>query len=107
MAQRRPQLRARAADDVEEAIEYLRAAGGHEVALAFIDALEHGLRQVVRNPALGSLRFAYELGIPELRALQLRRFPYIVFYVHRGDVVDVWRVLHGSRDLPGTLGIDT
>jgi len=104
VAQPRAQLRARANHDVEQALEHLLNEASPEVALAFIDALEHGLRQVVRNPALGSLRFAYELGIPELRALRLRKFPHVVFYVHRGEVVDVWRVLHTSRDLPASLG---
>lgn len=41
-----------------------------------------------------------ELNLPGLRAWPLRRFPHVVFYVDATDRVDVWRVLHGARDLP-------
>ncbi len=47
--------------------------------------------------------FAYELSIPELRAWGLKRFPYVTFYMPRGDRIDVWRVLHTRRDIPGSL----
>ena len=32
-----------------------------------------------------------------------RGFPYLVFYVERGADIDVWRVLHGARDIPAWL----
>ena len=49
------------------------------------DALERDLRRLARQPHLGSLRFAYELGIPGLRAWPLHRFPYVVFYVEQAS----------------------
>jgi len=33
----------------------------------------------------------------------VKRFPYLAFYVERADHVDVWRVLHGARDIPAWL----
>jgi toxin ParE1/3/4 len=33
----------------------------------------------------------------------LRRFPHLVFYVVEADRIDVWRVLHGERDVPQWL----
>ena len=35
-----------------------------------------------------------------LRAWPLTRYPHIVFYVERSGRIDVWRVLHGQRDIP-------
>ena len=106
MTQRQAHLRSRAASDIDDAIAYLRGDAGDAVALAFIDALEHGINHITRSPNAGSLRFAYELGIPELRAWALRRFPCVIFYVPLGDRIDIWRVLHTRRDIPGTFARD-
>jgi toxin ParE1/3/4 len=43
------------------------------------------------------------LNLPGLRSWPLTRYPYLVFYVERSDHVDVWRVLHGQRDIPGWM----
>lgn len=99
-------MRSRAASDVDDAIAYLRGDAGDAVALGFIDALENGINHITRSPNAGSLRFAYELGIPELRAWGMRRFPYVIFYVPLGDGIDIWRVLHTRRDIPGTFARD-
>lgn len=31
------------------------------------------------------------------------RYPYLVFYIERPDHIDVWRVLHGQRDVPAWM----
>jgi toxin ParE1/3/4 len=33
----------------------------------------------------------------------LTRFPFLVFYVERTDHIDVWRVLHGQRNVPAWM----
>jgi toxin ParE1/3/4 len=106
VTERQAQLRARAASDIDATIAYLRGEAGDAVALDFIDALENGISHITRSPNAGSLRFAYELGIPELRAWGLRRFPYVIFYVPVGNRIDIWRVLHTRRDIPGTFTAD-
>lgn len=106
MSERQTHLRSRAASDIDDAIAYLRGNAGEVVALGFVDALENGINHITRSPNAGSLRLAYELGIPELRAWGVRRFPYLIFYVALGDRVDIWRVLHTSRDIPSTFARD-
>ena len=69
----------------------------------FIDALEKAYGHIGRHPATGSPRYAHELNLPGLRAWPLTRYPYIVFYVERSDHIDVWRVLHGQRDIPAWM----
>lgn len=38
-----------------------------------------------------------------LRFWALTRYPHLVFYIERDDHIDVWRVLHGRRDIPAWL----
>jgi toxin ParE1/3/4 len=95
--------RERANRDVEEAVGYYRSEATVQVALGFVDALEQAYAHVGRHPATGSPRHAHELNLPGLRARPLKRYPYIVFYVERPDCIDVWRVLHGQRDIPAWM----
>jgi toxin ParE1/3/4 len=89
--------------DVEEAVEHYLGEGGEAAALGFIDALAKAYAHIGRYPATGSSRYAHELNLPGLRAWPLGRYPYLVFYVARPDHIDVWRVLHGQRDIPAWL----
>lgn len=84
-------------------LDYYMAEAGTPVALAFVDALDAALRHIAAHPASGSPRYAHEVDLPGLRVWPIRRFPHLVFYVEGGDV-DVWRVLHGERDIPAWLG---
>ena len=95
--------RARANQDVEEAIAYYLAEDAAPAALGFINALERAYAHVGRLPHAGSPRYAHELDIPGLRSWPLRRYPHVVFYVERDEHIDVWRVLHAQRDLPASL----
>jgi toxin ParE1/3/4 len=96
-------LRQLAAADLDDASEYYRREAGEQTALDFIDVVERGIKRISSGPHVGSLRFGYELAIPDLRAWPLQRFPYVVFYVVTDDEIDVWRILHARRDIPATL----
>ena len=96
-------LRQLAASDVEGAREYYLREAGEQTALDFIDAVERAVKRIRRSPQVGSLRFAYELAIPDLRAWPMQRFPYVVFYVVTDDEIDVWRILHTRRDVQATI----
>jgi toxin ParE1/3/4 len=95
--------REQASQDIEDAIDYYLREAGEAAALGFIDATESAFRAIARNPAIGSPRFGHELDLPGLRTRSLRRYPYLVFYVQRNDHIDVWRVLHGHRDIPAWM----
>ena len=94
--------RARADADVLEAIDHYLVESS-AAALGFVDALEAAYAHIRRAPATGSPRYAHELNLPGLRFWSLKRYPYLVFYVERADRIEVWRVLHGQRDLPRWL----
>ncbi|WP_336331424.1 type II toxin-antitoxin system RelE/ParE family toxin [Pseudomonas putida] len=89
--------------DVEDAISYYLGEQAEQAALGFIDALEKTYTHISRHPALASARYAHELDLPGLLYWPLKRYPYLVFYVERDDHIDVWRVLHGMRDIPEWL----
>ena len=89
--------------DVEEAIEHYLGEKAAPAALGFVESLQEAYAHIGRHPASGSPRYAHELDLPDLRFWPLKRYPYLVFYVERGDHIDVWRVLHGQRDIPAWL----
>jgi toxin ParE1/3/4 len=95
--------RERANRDVDVAIDYYLSEDAPEAALGFIDALELAYGYISRNPDAGSSRYAGELNLPGLRFWPVKRYPYLVFYLERSDHIDVWRVLHGSRDIPARM----
>ena len=96
-------LRERARRDVEDAVEYYLSEAGTAGALAFIDALQVSLRQISDHPAAGSSRYAHELNLPGLRSRTVGKFPYLVFYIEHTAELDVWRILHGARDIPAWI----
>lgn len=100
------QLRAAAERDVENAVVYYRDEAGPQIALDFLDALEAATTHLCQYPLSGSLRFAFELEIPDLRSWPLQPFPYLIFYVPDDDRIDIWRVLHARRDIPTFLRDD-
>lgn len=89
--------------DVDEAIAYYLGEAASRAALGFIAALERAYTHLGRNPATGSPRYAHELNLPGLRVWPLTRYPHLIFYVERPEHIDVWRVLHGQRDVPAWL----
>ena len=95
--------RSEANRDVDEAIDHYLSESAEQAALGFIDALEHAYAHIARHPATGSPRYAHALNIPGLRSWPLTRYPHLVFFMERGDHIDVWRVLHGQRDIPAWL----
>jgi len=95
--------RALANRDVDGAIKHYLDQHAEAAALGFIDALEQAYAHVGRHAATGSPRYAHELNLPGLRFWPLTRYPHLVFYIEMDDHIDVWRVLHGERDIPAWM----
>jgi toxin ParE1/3/4 len=92
--------------DIDTAIDYYLAEGSPTAALGFVDALEEAITHIGNHPGAGSPRYGHELGLPGLRCWPVAPYPHLLFYLDRLDHVDLWRVLHGRRDLPETLAPD-
>lgn len=106
MTARKVIARQAAERDIESAISHYIGEGGAGLAFQFIDELEAAFRHLTSHAESGSPRYASELDLPGLRHWPLRDFPYLIFYVVDDDIIDVWRVLHGRRDIPGTMQLD-
>lgn len=92
--------RTQAKRDIEAAVDYYLREGGSNVAMAFLDNLQAAYLDIAEYPAAGSPRYGEVLKIKDLRSRTLHPYPYLVLYIEREDHVDVWRVLHGHRDVP-------
>jgi toxin ParE1/3/4 len=100
---KRLRFRERALADVEAAAEWYAHQGGPDLVDGFLEALQAAYGHIARNPGTGSPRWAHHLNLPGLRSWRLGRFPWLVFYVEVGERIEVWRVLHGARDIPSSL----
>ena len=89
--------------DIDAAIKHYLRENAEQAAIGFIDALEQAYAHIGRNPATGSPRYAHELNLPGLRFWPLAHYPHLIFYIERDDRIDVWRVLHGQRDIPAWM----
>ncbi|WP_420634373.1 type II toxin-antitoxin system RelE/ParE family toxin [Candidatus Palauibacter sp.] len=96
-------LRGSARRDVEEAVAHYLDAGGAKAALGFIEELEGALGHISRHPGSGSPRCGQEVNLAGLCSWPLTSYPHVVFYMEGRTTVDVWRVLHGRRDIPASL----
>ena len=73
-----------------------------QAARAFLEAAYSTFEFLSHNPGLGRNRG--DLGFPEIRSWRIGGFRrYLIFYRELPDRIQIWRVLHGARDLHNTL----
>ena len=89
--------------DVDAVIQHSLDQDAVLAAQGFIEFLEQAYVHIGRRAATGSPRYAHELHLPGLRFWPLTRYPYLVFYIEQESHVDVWRLLHGRRDIPSWM----
>ena len=97
--------RAQARREIDDAIDHYLREGGVALALRFVDAIDQA-NDLIQHPSAGSPRYAHLLDVPGLRTLRVKGFPYVFFYIEHRDRADVWRFLHGHRDVLAELEID-
>src|SRR5262249_8555384 len=95
--------RDRANRDVDDAVSTYLNEHAEAAALGLVDALEDAYALLSGHPAIGAPRYEHERDIPGLRSWPLPRFPYVIFYIEQEDHIEVWRVLHGRRDIPALM----
>ena len=96
-------LRGPARRDFEAAIEFYLAEAGETVALAFLDAVEAALALIAGQPHAGSPRYSHQLQLPGVRTWPVKGFPHLIFYFASDGQLNIWRILHASRDIPTWL----
>ena len=96
-------FRAASREDAKAIADHYWEAAGEQIALRFIDALQHTYLSIEKNPLLGSMRYSVVANMPGLRSRRIPRFPYLVFYAVEEERIQVARILHERRDLPAIL----
>jgi plasmid stabilization system protein ParE len=77
------------------------------VAERFLTAVQTTIRQISKNPGIGSPRSFVNPKLIGLRSLAVEGFPSIrVYYLVSGKTVRIIRVLHGKRDVGRVLEND-
>jgi toxin ParE1/3/4 len=96
-------VKRKAEEDIDE-IWHLIADNNPRAAETFLDAIEEASTLLAATPEIGSPRYFSHPELQGLRFLPLRRFEnYLLFYraVENEEVVEIVRIVHGARDLPG------
>jgi toxin ParE1/3/4 len=89
--------------DLEEIAVYL-AARSHQAANRFLDAVELTFDALARQPRMGAVYRVENSALVGIRHFQIKGFTnYIVFYMPLDDGIEVFRVLHGARNLTPIL----
>lgn len=95
---RQYQLALLARQDLADIYSYI-ANDNVSAARRLIEALHAAFRMLADAPELGTL-------CPEYRLKSVRTFSvrsYVVFYKHLDGGIEVFRVLHGARDIDSLL----
>jgi toxin ParE1/3/4 len=88
--------------DLKTAAKYIHEAN-RDAARAFVNAAYESFEFLATNPGVGRTRA--DLGFPQVRSWRIKGFRrYLIFYRELPDRIQIWRVLHGARDLDHTLG---
>ncbi len=83
--------------DLQTAARHIRQ-DNPQAARAFVEAAYDSFDILARNPGIGRKRA--DLGFPEVRSWRIAGFRrYLIFYRELSDRVQIWRILHGARDL--------
>ena len=92
---RRVQVRISARAEIIRAYEWYEARD-RDIAERFLQALANVQVRLVDHPELGPVWRKRRVG-PAVRKLVLRRFPFVVFYLLEGEVIDIVAVAHARR----------
>lgn len=100
----KPMVREQLAEcDLEGHVDYF-AGFNSSVAQRFLDAAERAFERIHQNPEIGGL---WNFENPRLAGIRVWPIPgfrrILIFYRVTDAVVQVLRVLHGSRDLESLL----
>ncbi len=97
-----------ARDDILRQYRYLLSEQeSPSTAERFLQSIQKSMRQIRRNPGIGSPRFLSNPKLAGLRSWAVEDFPSIrIYYLVSENAIRIIRVLHGKRDISPLLEID-
>lgn len=94
-------FRKKAQEDVDSIAVYI-AEDNIEAAERFFEALEATCALLADMPQIGSFRIFDKEDLKEMRIIPVKQFEkYLIFYRENSKGIEVIRIIHGTRDLPG------
>ena len=85
--------------DIEECFVFI-GEDNLDVAVHFLVAVEDSIELLGKNPFLGNIREFKNSRISNIRMTLVKGFHnYQIYYTVGEEIVEIVRVLHGSRDL--------
>lgn len=86
-------------EDLIEIYGFLYERNPHAAERVF-DAIEAAIRTLQAKPSIGRLWGSRDPRLAGMRVLVVARYPsYLVFFRMTGRDIEVYRVLHGAREL--------
>jgi len=97
---RKPEVRR----DLVELADYI-SRDNLAAALRFLDSAERTFKFLAANPDSGQLCHFPQSDLAGLRVWPIESFGnYLVFYRSTDDGAEIWRVLHGARNIETLFG---
>lgn len=92
-----------------EAITAFMASESPGLALNFIDAYSETIDRLVRRPGIGHVHVEIRAAhLPEIRCIGIEQFSnYLLFYRIYDDIIQIVRVVHGARDIAGSIDLSS
>jgi toxin ParE1/3/4 len=97
-------IRNRATQDLRLQANYILVHGSPTKASEFLEAAAATFEQLRQMPQIGRVTRLVVLRLGEVRQWRLKGLKdYLVFYRVEDDLIEILRVLHGTRDLEDIL----
>jgi plasmid stabilization system protein ParE len=97
-------IQSSAEDDILRQFEWYAEKGLPDIAMRFRSAVREAIDTLVAMPAAGAPRHLTNPELAGLRTWPVKGFDeFRVYYLARGDVVAVIRILHDKRDTDAIL----
>lgn len=96
-------LRLKAAEDLEEIVDYLRR-DNPAVAIRFAESAEATFEKLAEFPGVGSPKDFRSAKLKGIRSWPVSGFPnHLIFYRAAAEAIEVLAVLHGARRISRVL----
>jgi toxin ParE1/3/4 len=89
-----------AQEDILAILEFI-ARDSPSRAISFVNRLDDRIGRLTNNPLLGRVPRHPQLREDRYRVLVIES--YLVFYINRGQTVEIHRVVHASRNLDNLI----
>jgi len=90
--------------DIEECFVFI-GEDNLDIAVHFLVAVEDSIEFIGKNPFVGKIREFKDSKTKNIRMTLVKDFHnYQIYYTVKDEIIEIIRVLHGSRDLPDIFG---